>query len=104
MINGTKPKAATFKLVLAEFEKNPNERYICFVLENLSMRGDISYAQRDACQDYIVAMLSPNISYAGWLDRKHPRVVKKLSEEQYPHALREGRIQWVKHIIEVLES
>ena len=104
MIDRSKPQASTFRLVLEVLEKEKNWRYICYVLQELRNCGRISGVQLVACKNYINDTLSGYYGYGSWLRGEHPKLYKRLSPTRLQTASREGRIAWVKHIIQVLES
>lgn len=106
MITGNKPKAETFRLVLRDMLSFCTWRYTCHVLMSLYTRGVISLSQYRACCRYLEGMLDGCNSYNVWLAKHHPKVVAQARDDFYAcnRMWREGRIAWVKHIIEVLES
>lgn len=71
------------------------ERFVCLALVEIG--APTEYEQR------LNAMLDPWATYDDWLQSNHPSTYSQM-QKIGPEAFRQGRLQWIDHMISQEES
>ena len=68
------------------------ERFVCLALVEIGAPTPTEHEQR------INAMLYPRATYDDWLQSNHPSTYSQM-QKIGPEAFRQGRLQWIDHMI-----
>lgn len=95
-------QSTLLKKVLRQFQRgtNPSE-YICTSLSQMASLNMLSRGNAEqALRHWIYDQLGGRVSYPAWLCYNHGKVWNWMRDDE----LKEGRIQWMKCMIQYLEK